>query len=126
MNTLMITIASLVALFIIFQIWMVSRMKRMEGKSAPLTPGYDSGENSKSLYYFFSENCGACRAMTPVMHGLSDTSENVHLVDVTENPQLTREFGVMATPALVLVISGVVEKVVVGPQKPGQIEALLA
>jgi thioredoxin 1 len=129
----MIVVYSLVAValaFVLFvvglRVFMVLRIKRQEGKPAPeLTGrlGRAARGRDKALFYFYSPSCGPCKPMTPVVKAMRG---NVHAVDITQDMETARKFGVMATPTTVLVRHGVVQQILVGPQPAPALKALMA
>lgn len=102
--------------------------RRLQGHAAPkldtlLAPsqrGYD-----RYLVYFFSPRCGPCRRMGPRVDALAARHSNVLKVDVSTDPHLAREFGIMATPTIVLVRGDTIERVLLGETSERRVEALL-
>ncbi|WP_333784116.1 thioredoxin family protein [Thermocrinis sp.] len=70
---------------------------------------------SDGVLYFYSQRCGACKAMEPHIEALAKELE-VKKLDVfsEEGQNQAKKFGVMATPTTVLVKNGKVHKVFVG------------
>jgi thioredoxin 1 len=117
------------ALMIGMRIAIQFKASLLKGKSAPeLTNacGKIIRENQKSLFYFYSPGCGACRSMTPVIRKLSETNRNIAAVDISSDMSTARSFSVMATPTLVLIDNGLIKDVFIGPQSASAIENLLA
>jgi thioredoxin 1 len=111
-----------VALIIGMNLLALVRARRMVGKPAPAEV---PREERPSLYYFMSPQCGACRAMTPVVQALAANDDHVHVVDVSRDTDLAMRFGILATPTTIRVRNGTVEKVEVGARSPAAIAALL-
>ena len=65
------------------------------------------------VLWFHSPSCGPCRAMEPLVQQLVDDGK-ARAVDVFEEPDLARSFGIMATPTTVRVRAGTVETVKTG------------
>ncbi len=128
LGSVLLGLVLLLAAFIGMQVWMVRRMRKSEGRPAPELPGR-IGKRIKrgrtAMFYFFSPSCRACKPMTPVIKDLARTREEVVPVDVSRDLDTARKFGVMATPTIVLVRRGIVEKVLVGPQTEPDLRALL-
>jgi thioredoxin 1 len=121
---------SVVLAFVLFvvglRVFMVLRIKRQEGKPVPELSGKlgrVARARGRSLFYFYSPQCGPCRAMTPVVKSMRG---NVHAVDITQDMETARRFGVMATPTTVLVSEGVVQQILVGPQPESTLRGLMA
>jgi thioredoxin 1 len=97
--------------------------RRMLGRQIP-EPSADARSGAR-LYYFWSPHCGMCRGMTPLIDRLRETRSDLVKINVAESPELARGFGVAATPTLVLVRDGMVEKVLLGAQSETRILELL-
>ncbi|ROR35045.1 thioredoxin family protein [Inmirania thermothiophila] len=95
------------------------RMRRAVGRRLEGLPA------GRRLYYFHSPRCGPCRGVTPVVARLAAERGDVELVDVSAEPETARRFGVLATPAFVLVEGGRVVQVLVGAQSERRLRALL-
>jgi len=101
------------------------RAWRMRGRQVPPPDPSVLTKPDKQLVYFWSPRCGACVTMSRVVDRLMESHPNLVKVNATENGTLTRRYGVSATPTLVLVRHGKVEKVLLGPQTEARILALL-
>ena len=122
MNVLLIValaVAGLVGLLFVFQMFMIFKMRRKEGKPAPKLDGKAGKlieKGNKAVFYFYSPACGACKSMTPVVKKMARTKANVFPIDISTDMATARKFGVMATPTIVVVQKGTIEKVLIGPQ----------
>jgi thioredoxin 1 len=67
------------------------------------------------VLYFYSQRCGACKAMEPQVEKLSQGLE-VKKIDVfsEEGQKIAKGLGVMATPTTLVVKDGKVQKSFVG------------
>jgi thioredoxin 1 len=74
------------------------------------------------LLYFYSEHCGACRPVTPLIDELSRARQGVVKVDVRRHIDTARRFGIMGTPSLVLVDKGQIARVHVGAISDGYLQ----
>jgi len=132
MSTMAIVAASLfglVAAFIGLQVFMVRRMVRKQGQPPPTLDGKAGRriERGKpALFYFFSPQCGACRAMTPVVKSMASHDDGVFPVDISQDMATARKFGVMATPTTIVVRDGVIARVLVGPQPETTLRGLMS
>jgi thioredoxin 1 len=63
--------------------------------------------------------------MSRIVDRLMETHRDLVKVNAAENPTLASRYGVSATPTLVLVRNGKVDRVLLGPQTEGRILALL-
>ena len=60
------------------------------------------------LIDFFATWCGPCRMLAPVLEELAAENPGFRIakVDVDENPELARRFGIMTVPTLVVMKDG--------------------
>ena len=121
-------IGGVVILFLLLQFSMVFRMRLQKGKPAPSLSGragraVQSGQ--KSLFYFYSPTCRACRQMTPVIDELAKKDKRIFKIDVSKDLATAKKFGVMGTPSTVLVEAGKIAEFLVGAQPRERLLALL-
>jgi len=85
-------------------------LKKAKTKEGMMVESFSNG-----VIYFYSQRCGACKAMEPQVEALTKELE-VKKVDVfsEDGQREAKKFGVMATPTTVLVKNGKVHKVFVG------------
>lgn len=85
-----------------------------------------SGEK-RVLIDFYADWCGPCRMVAPVVEKLAEEHSEYTFgkVNVDEQPELAREFGVMSIPTLVVLEGGEVVTKAVGARNGAQILALL-
>lgn len=113
-----------VALILGLQFWMKRKARGAEGR--PVPEGVDPSAGRTTLYYFFGARCGVCRGTTPIVDRLiAEQGDAVRKVDVAEQTDLARGFGVMGTPTFVTVRDGQVGKVILGAATEAQLRKLL-
>ena len=82
------------------------------------------------LVDFWATWCGPCRMQAPILEKLSEElSEdelNILKMDVDENPETARVFGIMSIPTLLFKKDGQVVKQVAGVHTAAQIKAIVA
>ena len=82
------------------------------------------------LVDFWATWCGPCRMQGPILDKLSEElSEDVLKIvkmDVDENPNTARSFGIMSIPTLLFKKDGQVVKQVAGVHTTEQIKAIVA
>jgi len=90
---------------------------------------YDSviATDKPVLLDFFATWCGPCKMMSPIIDKIA--SEHVEYVvgkiDVDEEPELAKAFGVMSIPTLVVMKNGEVAKQNVGAIPEDQVLSML-
>ncbi len=128
MEYLPFILIAILALFMAMPLFAWLSSKRMQGNDAPdyaalLAP--EQRGKDKLLFYFGSEHCGPCRTLAPLIDTMAERYGNVVKVDVSRQPAAARQFGIRATPTLVLVEGGKVVKVMLGAVGEKQLDVLL-
>lgn len=64
--------------------------------------------NGITLVDFYAEWCGPCKMLGPVLEDLSNDRNEVKIVkiDIDENQNLARNYGIMSVPTLLLFKDG--------------------
>lgn len=109
MSIVLGVVLAVVGLILYMQIAVARRARAMQGKEVPSLPGQTGlriGKLDHALVYFFSPQCGACRAITPRVRQLAEKNRSVFAVDVMNDMALARALGVMATPSTVEIEKG--------------------
>ncbi|HEM4446209.1 TPA: thioredoxin [Streptococcus suis] len=82
------------------------------------------------LVDFWAPWCGPCRMQAPILEQLADEVDEdelrIYKMDVDENPNTARQFGIMSIPTLLFKKDGQVVKQVAGVYTKDQIKAILA
>ena len=82
------------------------------------------------LVDFWATWCGPCRMQAPILEKLSEEFSEDELkilkMDVDENPETARAFGIMSIPTLLFKKDGQVVKQVAGVHTAAQIKAIIA
>lgn len=82
------------------------------------------------LVDFWATWCGPCRMQAPILEKLSEELSEDELkilkMDVDENPETARDFGIMSIPTLLFKKDGQVVKQVAGVHTAAQIKAIIA
>ena len=116
-ETILYIVLAVVGFFVFIQVFFFVQSFFKKGK----TIGEFSGEignkvkaGKKLMLYFYSPNCSACRTMTPVVNKMSTENKDVHTINLSRDMQLAKIFGVMGTPATVLVENAKIKKYILG------------
>lgn len=97
-----------------------------------LTDATFEQETSQGLVLvdFWATWCGPCRMQAPILEKLSQEFSEDELkilkMDVDENPETARAFGIMSIPTLLFKKDGQVVKQVAGVHTAAQIKAIVA
>ena len=76
------------------------------------------------LVDFWAEWCGPCRAVAPTLDALAQEYKGrlkIAKVNVDDNPQTPRQFGIRAIPTMILFQGGEVKTTLVGAQSRSQL-----
>ncbi len=57
---------------------------------------------SKSILYFYTPTCGACRTQGPIIDKLKEDLNLVGKIDLSENRKVSTEFGIVGVPTTVI------------------------
>ena len=81
-----------------------------------------------SLLDFYADWCGPCRMVLPIVDEIANERDDllVGKINVNDNPDLAREFGVMSIPTLVVMKNGKGVNRVSGARSKAQILELVA
>ncbi len=116
-NVFLYIILAIVGFFVFMQlfVWISGLLKKgrkIENVKGELGRKIQSG--NRLLVYFYSPSCGACRAMTPVIDKMKKEFGNIFSINLAKDMETARVFGVMGTPATVIVNQGRIQKFVLG------------
>ncbi len=80
------------------------------------------------LVDFFAAWCNPCKMLAPVLDGIAEAlppSRKIVKVNVDENRELARKYGVMSIPTLILFKDGQLAQRLVGVRSEDEIRQLL-
>jgi thioredoxin 1 len=105
-DSIILVVLVVVGFFVLMRLlaWLNGKIKM--GKKIPPFSG-EIGERiqkgDKLLLYFYTSSCGACNTMTPVVDEMMKEKNNVYKINLTKDYNIGKKFGVMGTPATVVV-----------------------
>jgi thioredoxin 1 len=107
LKILFFVVAFIVLLRLGLKLYVLNKAKAMKGVEVELI--------KDGVLYFYSQRCGACKAMEPQVERLSKELE-VKRIDVfsEEGQRVAKSLGVMATPTTLVVKDGKVQESFVG------------
>ena len=79
------------------------------------------------LLDFWASWCGPCRMVLPIIEQIAGERDDIKVakINVDEEPELAREFGVMSIPTLVVMKDGRIVSKSMGAKPKAQILAML-
>lgn len=128
MELFVYAVFGLAATWILYLIYMQVATRAAEGR--PADPLYDrfpdlARHEGRALVYCYSPQCGPCRPMSKEVDSLRGSGAAVYKLDITEDPALSRELGIRATPTLIVIEHGAVARMLLGVRTADYMRRLL-
>ena len=75
------------------------------------------------LVDFWADWCGPCHMVAPVLQEIAGEKDNIQIVklDVDANPEVSRRYGILSIPSMLLFVDGVEKRRLVGARGKSQI-----
>ncbi|MBR3751440.1 MAG: thioredoxin [Clostridia bacterium] len=90
---------------------------------------FDSVKNSEKtvLLDFYADWCGPCRMVAPIVEQIAQENPQylVAKVNVDDNPELAKAYGVVSIPTLIVMKNGEVAQKAIGAKPKAQILEML-
>lgn len=117
MPWLIILLIALLLALTVLKFRQLRQERRRQEDMAPallelLPHGIAAGQ--RMVLYFYTQHCGACRSVTPLIEDLYRRGAGVVKVDVRRHLLMARRFGIRATPSVVVLERGQVACIHVG------------
>jgi len=83
--------------------------------------------NGKVMVDFFANWCGPCKMLSPILEELSNEKSDYsfYKVDVDNDEDLARRFGIMSIPTLIIFENGELKQKLVGFVSKEELEKVL-
>jgi thioredoxin 1 len=82
------------------------------------------GSSTPVLVDFWAEWCGPCHMVAPVLEEIASEKQGaltIAKLDIDENPDTARRFGILSIPSMLLFVDGVEKRRLVGARGKQQI-----
>ena len=117
LSLLIYAILGLTVTWLLYLGYMYTATRAAEGRSAEAL--FDTfpelrDVSGKALIYCYSPQCGPCRPMSKEVDSLVAEGAPVFKLDITDQPTLSRELGIRATPTLILVEGRTISRMLLG------------
>lgn len=118
--------AVLAAIFLVLnliRVLIIRKAGKLKGRK--LDELYPAAKLKNGFIYFFSPACAPCRQMTPLLRKMEKEGVSGRFIDVSVDMAPARALGVIGTPALVVVKSGIVTDIFFGMQRESMLKERL-
>lgn len=118
-----IAITAIVIIFFMVTLKFITqkRSQKTKGKSVDISLFNDEIKNllngNKSILYFYTPTCGACKTQAPIIDKLKEEIEFVGKIDLSINRAVSTEFGILGTPTTAIMKGNTVTEIFVGLKK---------
>ncbi len=127
-SVILYTILGIILVFVAIRFALVISMKQKQGRPAPELDGKMGKairRGKRVLLYFYGPTCPPCVQMAPIIEKIAQEVPNIYKIDVTKEMPIARKFGVMGTPAVVVIENGVIQQFKMGFQNEAALKQLL-
>jgi len=116
----LIFIAVIITIVLSLRFFMLKKARKNLGKEVDISL-FDSNTKKmlsykKSLLYFYTPTCGNCKIQKPIIDKLENELKAVSKIDLTKQPALSSEFGIMGVPTMAIMNGNRIAKIFVGRQ----------
>lgn len=128
MTLLIYTVVGLASTWLLYIGYVHLVTRASEGRSsaslAAVFPQLET-QSGCTLIYCFAPQCRPCLPMSREVDQLEAEGLPICRLDVQQHPDLAREYGIRATPTLIVVDNGVVSRMVLGVKTAGFMRRLI-
>ncbi len=115
---ILITAIVIISVFVGLKFLMQKRAQRSKGKEVDISIFDDNIQkllrSKKSILYFYTPTCGACKSQTPIIDKLKTEINAVVKIDLSVNRNAANEFGIMGTPSTAIMSGNIITEIFVG------------
>lgn len=115
---ILIAVVVIMSVFIGLRFLMQKRAQRSKGKEVDISIFDDKIKrllkSEKSILYFYTPTCGACKSQTPIIDKLDDEINAVGKIDLSINRDAAKEFGIMGTPSTAIMSGNRIAEIFIG------------
>ena len=115
---ILITVLVIITVFVGLRFLMQKRAQRSKGKEVNSSIFDDKIKkllkSEKSILYFYTPTCGACKSQTPIIDKLDTATKAVGKIDLSVNRNAAKEFGIMGTPSTAIMASNRIAEIFIG------------
>ena len=115
---ILIAVVVIMSVFIGLRFLMQKRAQRSKGKEVDISIFDDKIKrllkSEKSILYFYTPTCGACKSQTPIIDKLDDETNAVGKIDLSINRDAAKEFGIMGTPSTAIMSGNRIAEIFIG------------
>jgi len=114
----LITVLVIITVFVGLKFLMQKRAQRSKGKEVDISI-FDEDiktllKSEKSILYFYTPTCGACKSQTPIIDKLEAETNAVGKIDLSVNRDTAKEFGIMGTPSTAIMSGNRIAEIFIG------------
>ncbi len=112
---------SIILLMFAIKIFMHKRAQKLRGKFIDISIFNDEIKTllsgNKSILFFYTPTCGACKTQAPIIDKLKEDLNLVGKIDLTKERYASKEFGILGTPTTAIMQGNKVVDIFVGLKK---------
>ena len=118
---ILITVLVIIGVMLTMRFLMQKRAQKAKGRAVDLSVFRDEIQQllngDKSILYFYTPTCGACRTQAPIIDKLKNDLDRVGKIDLSVNRNAATQFGIMGTPTTAIMKGNNIAEIFVGLKK---------
>ena len=126
METSYLIVILIVGFVIVFQFGLVYTARKNQGQDiTEVLNHFELPSQGRLLLFFTSAQCRPCRSMYPIIDSLQRDASNVVKIELNEHMRFASQLNVRATPTIMIIQNGLIEKVLLGSQSEAKLRKLM-